>query len=169
MAYLTVRAVWFWRELYASLREFCRVKGLPFNRVVNLAVSDFLKSPGSCDVERLRLQLRLEELMREEHDLRRVWATIGRSGSYLPQYVDRVLRPQRSPFHQGQVPLRALSVKEEEIFRRVAARREAVAQEIVLIQDQLLPKEKFRLKPEPTRSRSRAHDKSKPFSAKGGA
>ena len=163
MAYLTVRAVWFWRELYNSLREFCRVKGVPFNRVVNLAVSELLKSPSTCDVVRLRLGLRLDDLMREEHDLRRVWATIGRSGSYLPQYVDRVLRPQRSPFRQGQVPLRALSVKEEEIFRRVAARREAIAQEIVAIQDQLLPKEKFRLKPEPKRSRSQACDRTKAF------
>ncbi len=163
---MTVRAVWFWRELYDSLKEFCRVKGLPFNRVINLAVSEFLKSPVGCDVERLRLQLRLEELMREEHDLRRVWAAIGRSGSYLPQYVDRVLRPRESMFRQGQVPLRALSVKEEEIFRRIAARREIIAQEIVSIQDRLLPEKRFRLKPEP--SRSRARDKSKPF-GKGGA
>ena len=166
---MTGCSVWFQRELYHLLREFCRVKGLPFNRVVNLAVSEFLKSPSGCDVERLRLQFRLEELMREEHDLRRVWATIGRSGSYLPQYVDRVLRPQESPFRQGQVPLRALSVKEEEIFRRVAARREAIAREIVEIQDQLLPKEKFRLKPEPARSRSRRRDKTKPVLAEGGA
>lgn len=166
---MTCRSVWFQRELYRLLAEFCRVKGLPFNRVVNLAVSEFLKSPADCDVERLRLQLRLEELMREEGDLRRVWATIGRSGSYLPQYVDRVLRPQKSPFRKGQVPLRALSVKEEEIFRRVAARREAIAQEIVEIQDQLLPKDKFRLKPEPAHSKSRARDRNKPFLAKGGA
>jgi hypothetical protein len=103
----------------------------------------------------------LEELMREEHGLRRVWAAIGRSGSYLPQYVDRVLRPQESLFRQGQVPLRALSVKEEEIFRRIAARREVIAQEIVSIQDKLLPEKRFRLKPELARSRSRRRDRVK--------
>lgn len=148
---MTHRSVWFWRGLYAVLAEFCRVRRLPFNRVVNLAVAEFLRV--GCDVEGLRLQLRLEELLREESGLRRVWAAIARSGSYLPAYVDKVLKPQDSPIRQGQVPLRALSAKEEEIFRRIAARREAIAKEILDIQDKLLPMRKFRLKPSRSRRR----------------
>jgi len=166
---MTHRAVWFWREIHHSLREFCRVKRLPFNRVVNLAVSEFLKS--SCNVEELRLQLRLEELTREENELRRFSRVMLRSGSFLPQYAQKLLREPGRPVslvRDGQVPLKALSLNEEQVIRRILAKREAIAKEMAEILDQLLPEKRFRLKPEPRRLRSRARDKSKPF-GKGGA
>lgn len=139
---------------------------MAFNRVVNLAVEQFL---GGCDEESLRIWARISRLCREEDELRRVSRTMLRSGSYLPQYADKLFRPpwdrereHTSPFNyprKGDVPLKALDAKEEAIMRRVLARREAIAQEIADLLDRVLPKDKFRLKPR--RVRSRRPDKNK--------
>jgi len=140
------------------------VIGVAFNRVVNLAVQSFL---GGCDVGELRLQARLDVLLREEARLRRVCNAMLRSGSYLPGYVQRTLREPGRPVslvRDGQVPLKALNPREERVFRRIVARREQIAREIAEIEEQLLRDVKpFRLKTEPKRSRSRARDKTKPL------
>ena len=150
------RTVYFWCDLYPLLRRFCREHNVPINKIVNLAVQSFL---GGCDVEELRLQARLDCLLREEARLRRVCNAMLRSGSYLLGYVRRVLRePDRSLGHlpDAQRPLKALNPREERVFRRIAARREQIAREIAELSEQLLRDVKpYRLKPEPRRSRSR--------------
>ena len=164
------RTVYFWRGLYPLLMRFCREHNVPINKIVNLAVQSFL---GGCDVVELRLQARLDCLLREEARLRRVCNAMLRSGSYLPGYVRRVLRePGRSLSHlpDAQRPLKALNPKEERVFRRIVARREQIAREIAELSEQLLRDVKpFRLKPEPKRSRSRARDKNKAPEPGGGA
>jgi hypothetical protein len=156
------RAVYFWRGLYPLLLRFCREHNVSFNRVVNLAVQQFL---GGCDVGELRLQVRLDGLLREEARLRKACNAMLRSGSYLPGYVQRVLRePGRSLGHlpDAQRPLKALNPREERVFRRIAARREQIAREIAEIEEQLLRDVKpFRLKPDLRLSRSRARGKNK--------
>ncbi|MBS7632726.1 hypothetical protein KEJ15_03775 [Candidatus Bathyarchaeota archaeon] len=157
------RTVYFWRGLYPLLRRFCREKNVSFNKVVNCAVEAFL---GRADVEELRLRAELEALLREEAGLRRVSNAMLRSGSYLPSYVQRVLRePGRSLSHlqDPQRPLKVLNPKEERVFRKIAARREQIAQEIAEVQEQLLRGVKpFRLKPDlHRRSWSRARAKTK--------
>ncbi|MEM3629379.1 MAG: hypothetical protein QXZ02_05290 [Candidatus Bathyarchaeia archaeon] len=141
--------VWFWKGLAPLLKKFCKEHNVPFNKVVNLAVQSFL---GGCDVEAVKLHARLDALMREEARLRRIQNTMLRSGSYLPNYVQKTLRePGRSVslVRDGQVPLKALSPKEERVFRRIAARREQIAGEIAEISEQLLRDVKpFRLKPD---------------------
>lgn len=153
-------SIYVWRDLYPLVKRFCREHGVCFNEVVNRAVSQFL---GRADVEELRLKARLAMLLKEEAELRRVSVCMLRSGSYLPGYVQRVLRePGRSLSHlpDPQRPLKALNPKEERVFRKIATRREQIAQEIAEIQEQLLAGVKpFRLKPEPHRSRSRRRDK----------
>lgn len=149
------RTVYFWKDVFPLLRRFCREQGVLFNRVVNLAVQDFL---GCCDVEELRLKARLAGLMREEAELRRSMRVMLRSGSYLPQYADKLFREKYDKSipvftRNGQVPLRALSKKEEDVARRVLAERERIAQEIADILGELLPKKKFRLKPSQSRGR----------------
>jgi hypothetical protein len=98
------------------------------------------------------LKVRLAGLLREEVELRSVCNAMLRSGSYLPAYVQRTLRePGRSVslVRDGQVPLKALNPKEERVFRRIATRREQIAQEIAEISEQLLKDVKpFRLKPD---------------------
>jgi hypothetical protein len=152
------RVVYFWRDLAPLVRKFCREYGVAFNRVVNLAVQQFL---GACDVEELRLRVRLSGLLREEAELRRVSSAMLRSGSYLPAYVERTLREPGRPVglvRGGQVPLKALNPREERVFRRIASRREQIASEIAEVSEQLLRDVKpFRLKP----SRSRARGKNK--------
>lgn len=143
------RGVYFWKGVGVLLARFCKKRKVAFNRVVNLAVEAFL---GSCDVEELRLRATLGVLRREENELRQTMRVMLRSGSYLPQYADKLFREKyerdESPFvRQGQVPLKALSKKEEDIARRVLAERERIAREIVDILDELLPKKRFRLKP----------------------
>jgi hypothetical protein len=127
------------------------------NEVVNRAVSGFL---GSCDVEGLKLKARLAVLLREEKELRRTCTAMLRSGSYLPGYVERVLREPGRPLtflSVKQAPLKALNPKEEKVFRKVAARREQIASEIADIQLRLLREVKpFSLKPD---SWSRRRDK----------
>jgi hypothetical protein len=143
------RFVYFWKSLLPSLRKFCREHNVPFNTVVNLAVQNFL---GNVDVEEVRLQCRLDSLLREESRLRRIQNAMLRSGSYLPAYVQRTLRePGRSVslVRDGQVPLKALNPKEERVFRKIAAKREQIAEQIAEISEQLLKDVKpFRLKPD---------------------
>jgi hypothetical protein len=153
--------VWFWRDLYPLLRRFCADNKVALNRVVNLALEQYL---GKADVEELRLRARLAVLLREEAELRRLCTAMLRSGSYLPGYVQRVLRePGRSLSHlpDPQRPLKALNPKEERVFRKIAARREQIAEEIASITEQLLHNIKpFRLKPDlHRRSRSCRHGK----------
>jgi len=160
-----LKDVWFWRDLFPLLVRFCREHGVPFNRVVNDAVRVFL---GSCDIEELRLRARLSSLLREEAELRRIQNCMLRSGSYLPVYVQRTLRePGRnvSLVRDGRVPLKALSPKEERVFRKIAARREQIASEIAELSEQLLKDVKpFRLKPDlHKRSKSRVRDRIKPL------
>jgi len=147
--------------LYPLLRRFCREKNVSFNKVVNRAVEEFL---GMVDVEELKLAAKLEQLLREEAGLRRVSNAMLRSGSYLPGYVQRVLKEPGRPLSHlpdPQRPLKALNPKEERVFRKIAARREQIASEIAEIQEQLLKNVKpFRLKPDlHKRSRSCRHGK----------
>jgi hypothetical protein len=155
-------SVYVWRDLYPLVKRFCKEHGVGFNEVVNRAVSQFL---GTCNIEELRLKARLAALLKEEAELRRVSVCMLRSGSYLPGYVQRVLRePGRSLAHlpDPQRPLKALNPKEERVFRKIAARREQIAREIAEIEEQLLRKVRpFRLKPDLHSSQSRRRDKDK--------
>jgi hypothetical protein len=155
------RTVWFWRDVFPLMSRFCKEHKVVFNEVVNRACLSFL---GSADVEELRLKARISALLREEAELRRVSNVMLRSGSYLPGYVQRVLKePGRSLSHlpDPQTPLKALNPREEKVFRKIATRREKIAEEIANIELQLLRDVKpFRLKPDP-RSWSRGRLTSK--------
>jgi len=160
----------FWVELWPLVQRFCREHGVSINRLVNASVSTFLQRSGNDGV--LRLLAEKTALKREERELRDDWRLIRRSGSALPSYVQEVLREPGRPVslvRHGQVPLKALKPREEEVFRKIATRREQIAGRLAEIELELLKEVKpFRLKPEPPRSQSRARDRTKPF-GKGGA
>jgi len=153
------------------VQRFCRERGVSVNRLVNEAVSTFLQASGNDVV--LRLLAEKVALKREERELRDDWRLIRRSGSALPGYVQEVLREPGRPvslMRHGQVPLKALKPKEEEVFRKIATKREQIAARLAEIELELLQDVKpFRLKPESARSQSRARDRTKPSSAGGGA
>lgn len=160
------RKVWVWRSVWPLLRRLLEETGLPFNRVVNLALLRYLGV--EVDDEVLRLEARKLELLREEADIRRMWCAIARSGAYLEGYAARVLMPQEyrewmkverrdsvfSDVRRGRVPLRALSRREEKLFKRMCARRDEIARELVEIELKLLPRKRWRWKSRRRRSRS---------------
>jgi len=153
---MTHGGVWWWREVLGLLRRVSKASGVPLNRLVNLAVLDFLGC--KVDVEVLRLEARKLSLLREEADIRKTWCAIARSGSYLEQYAARVLQPQEyrellkvegrefgaGDVRDGRVPLKALSPREEQLFKRMCARREEIASELVDIELKLLPRKRWR-------------------------
>jgi len=163
-------SVRFWVELWPLVQRFCREHGVSVNRLVNESISSFLQASDSDAV--LRLLAEKTALKREESELRDDWRLIRRSGSALPGYVQEVLREPGRPVslvRRGQVPLKALKPREEEVFRKIATRREQIAGRLAEIELELLKEVKpFRLKPEPPGSQSRARDRTKPF-GKGGA
>jgi len=147
------RNIWFWKELYADAALFCRREGVSFNEVVNRAVQGFL---GDCSLKELKLRARLAGLMREEAELRRICSCMLRSGAYLPSYAERVLKEEKGPDREGgpftysagegDRPLRALNREEEQVFRKIIARREEIVCEVTRIQCELLKAVKpFRL------------------------
>ena len=163
-------SVRFWVELWPLVHRFCREHGVSVNRLVNEAVSAFLQVSFDDGVSRLLAEKIL--LKEEERQLREDWNLIRRSGSGLAGYVQEVLREPGRPVslvRHGQMPLKALKPREEEVFRKIATKREQIAARLAEIELELLKEVKpFRLKPELPRSRSRARDRNKPF-GKGGA
>jgi len=160
------RRVWVWRDVWPLLRRVVESSGLPLNRVLNLALLQFLR--GDVVEEELQLEARKVGLMREEADIRRSWRLIGRSGSYLESYAARVLQPREyleymkvmrrdvtaAPYSDerlGRAPLAALSKREEKLFRKMMARREEIAKELTEIELRLfelrkVPKRNWRWK-----------------------
>jgi hypothetical protein len=153
-------SVWFWRGVLPLVRGLKR-SGFPLNRAVNEALLLWFGVNGD---EELRLRAKLVLLRSQEAELRQTMRVMLRSGSYLPQYADKLFREkygssEPSLVRRGQVPLRALSPKEEDVARRVLAERERIAQEIADVLDKLLPKKKFRLKPSPRPRRRRSQSR----------
>lgn len=140
--------MWFWREVRPLVAQLRRA-GVPLNQAINEALLQWIGVQGD---EQLRLRARLVLLRSEEADLRQSMRVMLRSGSYLPQYADKLLRERydgaESPIvRHGQVPLKALNAKEEDVARRILAERERLAQEIADVLDRLLPQKRFTLKP----------------------
>jgi len=114
----------------------------------------------------LRDDVRLAQLCKEEQRLIQLNKLMLRSGAYLDSYADKVLKGgDREDAKLGRKPLAALSKDEEPIFRRMAARREAIVREILEILDRQLPEREYVLKDERPvkRLRSRCRDGNKPF------
>ncbi len=111
--------------------------------------------------KKLRLRAKLFRLLDEERELRQVHRVILRSGAFLDSYAEKLLRGgsvEDAKF--GRKPLAALNKEEVPVIKRLLARREAVVREICVIEEKLLPSEKYVLKSE-RRLRSRRRDKHK--------
>ena len=149
-------SVYWWKSVKPLVRQLKRTS-FGLNRAVNEALLFWM---GAQSDEELRLRAKLVSLRSQEAELRQTMRVMLRSGSYLPQYADKLFREKydRSEpqfMRKGQVPLKALNKKEEDIARRVLAERERIAQEIAEVLDRLLPKKKFRLKPSKSRARAK--------------
>jgi hypothetical protein len=150
------RSVYFCKGVFKPFSELARRSGTSVNRLVNLAVENYV---GGCDVDSLRAFVEIGRLCREEKFLINVSKTMLRSGSYLPQYADRLFRSSEDSGRRRIMPMgysrqdrelrKVLDPMEEEVMRRVLARREAVAQRIAELLDKVLPQEKFSLSRRP--------------------
>ena len=148
-------------NLVLDLRR--RVPGVSLNRVLN---EGFLLRLGQRSEDELRLRCRLAQLLHEEHELMQTGRVILRSGAFLDPYAAKLIEGnEKLSVKLGRQPLGALTgTKEVNVVKRLLARREAVVQEILDIQNKLLPSEEYVLKSERfSKSRRRRRDKNKPF------
>lgn len=78
-----------------------------------------------------------------------------RARAFLDGYAAKLVEgDERLSVKLGRQPLAALADEEEvEVVKRILARREAVVQEICLIEGELLPEEQYELKSERSRRR----------------
>ena len=130
----------------AYVKGFAERLGCSFSSVVNLLLEKVIETNLAGSVEEcLGLEVKRLQLMDEEVDLRRTLNVILRSGAYLPQYAEKLFGGESPTFlKESRLPLPALtSVKEQDIVRRILARREKVVSELLEIEDKLLPEERF--------------------------
>lgn len=122
--------------------------GCSFSCAVNLLLEAMISEGLAGNVEEhLGLEVRRQQLLAEEAALAQIQKVLVRSGAYLPQYAQRLFGgkdPKDIMLGKGRLPLPALaSVKEQEIVRRILARREHIVLELIEIADKLLPNEQF--------------------------
>jgi hypothetical protein len=124
--------------------------GCSFSCAVNLLLEKTVSGGLAGEVEeQLGLEVRRQQLLAEEAGLRQILKVLLRSGAYLPQYAQKLFEgrdPKDFAYRKGRLPLPALaSAKEQEIVRRILARRERIVMELIEIADKLLPKEQFKV------------------------
>jgi hypothetical protein len=122
--------------------------GCSFSCVVNLLLEKIVSQGLGGEVEEhLGLEIRRQQLLAEEAGLRQTLKVLLRSGAYLPQYAQKLFGgrdPKDFSLRKGRLPLPALaSAKEQEIVRRILARRERIVMELIEIADKLLPEEQL--------------------------
>jgi len=120
---------------------------MSLNRVLN---EGFLSFMGEMNEDELRLRSRLARLLNEEHELMQTNRVILRSAAFLDPYAAKLVEGNEGlSVKLGRQPLGALASKKEvNVVLRLLARREAIVNEILEIQNLLLPKETYVLKSE---------------------
>jgi len=103
---------------------------------------------GKCCEDEERLKTRLAKLLHEEWELMQSGRVVLRSGAFLDGYAAKLIEGnEKLSVRLGRQPLRALADEREvNVVKRLLARREAVVQEILSIQDRLLPADEYVLK-----------------------
>jgi hypothetical protein len=142
------RGVYFKDYVFAFVFGFAEKSRCSFNCAVNLLLEKIISQGLSVQVEEeLRLEVRRQQLLAEETSLRQTLTVLLRSGAYLPLYAQGLFEgkdPRDLAYRKGRLPLPALaSAREQEIVRRILARRERIVMELIEIADKLLPKEQF--------------------------
>jgi len=123
--------------------------GCSFSCAVNLLLEKIISQGFGQIEEHLDLEVRRQQLLAEEAGLRQTLKVLLRSGAYLPQYAQKLFGgrdPKDFVTRKCRLPLPALaSAKEQEVVRRILARRERIVMELIEIADKLLPKEQFKV------------------------
>jgi hypothetical protein len=125
--------------------SWLKKKGFVVNQVLNESVLDWVGHEGD---EKVKLRARLYRLQDEENELRQTMRIVLRSGAFLHGYAAKLVQgDEKLSVKLGRQPLDAIASKEEaDIVKRILARREAIVKEILEIENELLPHEKYELK-----------------------
>lgn len=136
-----------WRPWVRALPvvRWLRKNGFVVNQVLNEALLDWVGHEGDAKV---KLRARLYVLQDEENRLRQTMRIVLRSGAFLPSYAAKLVQgDEKLSVKLGRQPLDAIATKEEaNIVKRILARREAIVKEILEIENELLPQEKYELR-----------------------
>lgn len=140
------RGTYYKGYVLAYVSSLAEKLGCSFSAVVNLLLEKVIEKNLAGPIEEsLGLEVRRLQLIEEETGLRQTLKVILRSGAYLPQYAEKLFGGEKpTMFRKGRLPLPALTdVREQNIVRRILARRENVVSELLEIEDKLLPEDRF--------------------------
>lgn len=145
----TCRGTYYKPHIYAFITKASKSLHISFNAYVN-RVLDKVVSGQEVDAigEEIKLEAQRDALLREEASLRHRLTVILRSGAYLQDYAEKLLLggPEEVNRIRNRIGIYAkVEEKELDVILRILARREAVVQELIALEDQLLPKEKYPL------------------------
>lgn len=165
----TCRGVYFKPYVYNVLQSTTRKLGISFNAIVN-QILDHAIAEGKLHAagKTLLLQTKRDQLLREEAGLLRRLRVILRSGAYLQDYAQRLLLGGEEEISRlkRRVGIYAhVNEKELDVILRILQRRENLVKELIDLEDQLLPQQRYPLalsdKGWKIGSRSLANDKHK--------
>jgi hypothetical protein len=140
------RGVYFKGYVYDFVLGFAERVGCSFSHAVNFLLEKAL-SEGIGNVEdKLRLEVRREQLLAEERSLCQRLRVILRSGAYLKDYAKKLLLGDSEQITNLKRRVGVYShVKPEElnIILRILKRREDLVNELLEVEDRLLPSARY--------------------------
>jgi hypothetical protein len=141
------RGVYFRSYVYDFVLGFAEKVGCSFSHAVNFLLEKALSEGLAGKVEdQLCLEVRREQLLAEERSLRERLNVILRSGAFLKDYAKRLLLGEEEEISRlkRRVGIYAhVNPKELNIILRILKRRKDVVNELLEIEDKLLPSEPY--------------------------
>jgi len=142
------RGTYYKDYVLAYVYGFAERTGCSFSHAVNCLLEKVL-SEGLKEVEeKLGLEVKREQLLEEERNLRERLRVILRSGTYIKDYLKNLLFgdvEEISRLKRREGVYARLTPKELNIILRLLKRREDLVAELLEIEDKLLPSEAYSL------------------------
>jgi hypothetical protein len=140
------RGVYFRGWVYGFAVDWCRRHGVSFSGLVNKALELFLAELSDKSktesVDRFLLECKRQQLLYEEKELRETLRVILRSGAYLKDYAKELLLgdSEQISYLKKRVGVYShIKPRELNIILRILKRREDLVNELLEIEDKLLP------------------------------
>jgi len=142
------RGVYFRGYVYDFVSGFAERVSCSFSFAVNFLLEKVLSEHQALSrvEDQLRLEVRREQLLAEERSLRERLNVILRSGAYLQDYAKRLLlgdEEEISKFKRRVGIYAHVNPKELNIILRIFKRRKDVVNELLEIEDKLLPSDTY--------------------------
>ncbi len=140
------RGTYYKRFVLAFVSGFAERVGCSFSHAVNCLLEKALSEELGEVEEKLRLEVRREQLLAEERSLRERLTVILRSGAYLKDYAKELLLgdlEQISSLKRRIGVYAHVKPKELNVILRILKRREDLVDELLEVEDKLLPSEAY--------------------------